>query len=96
MSERMIGIDAIRQAEVVARLRQVLPETSVLHHEEDTRPYECDGLTAYRELPMVVALPANESEVQAVLKVCNDLGVKVIARGAGTGLSGGADRKSVV
>ncbi|NJN39892.1 MAG: FAD-binding protein [Gammaproteobacteria bacterium] len=83
-------IDAIRQAEVVARLRQALPETSVLHHEEDTRPYECDGLSAYRELPMVVALPANESEVRAILQACNDLGVKVIARGAGTGLSGGA------
>jgi glycolate oxidase len=83
-------IDAIRQAEVVARLRQVLPEATILHHAEDTRPYECDGLSAYRELPMVVALPANETEVQAVLQACNELGVKVIARGAGTGLSGGA------
>jgi len=90
MNVRMAGIDATRQAEVAARLREALPEASVLHDEEDTRPYECDGLSAYRELPMVVALPANESEVQAVLKVCNDLNVKVIARGAGTGLSGGA------
>ncbi len=90
MNVRMTGIDAGRQAEVAARLRQALPESSVLHHEEDTRPYECDGLSAYRELPMVVALPANEQEVQAVLKACSELGVKVIARGAGTGLSGGA------
>jgi len=90
MSMRMGSIDASRQAEVAARLRQTLPEASVLHDEEDTRPYECDGLSAYRELPMVVALPANEGEVQAVLKTCNDLNVKVIARGAGTGLSGGA------
>jgi glycolate oxidase len=90
MNMRMASIDARRQAEVVARLRQMLPAASVLHHTEDTRPYECDGLSAYRELPMVVALPANEDEVQAVLKACNELGVKVIPRGAGTGLSGGA------
>ncbi len=83
-------VDASRQAEVTKRLLQVLPETSVLHHEEDTRPYECDGLSAYRELPMVVVLPANEREIQAVLEVCSELRVKVIARGAGTGLSGGA------
>jgi glycolate oxidase len=90
MNVRTGNIDARRQAEVAARLRQLLPETSVLHHEEDTRPYECDGLSAYRELPMVVVLPANESEVQAVLEACNGMNVKVIARGAGTGLSGGA------
>ncbi|MCG6874260.1 MAG: FAD-binding protein [Betaproteobacteria bacterium] len=90
MNVRIAGIDADRQAKVAARLGQLLPEASVLHHQEDTRPYECDGLSAYRELPMVVALPASEGEVQAVLKVCNDLNVKVIARGAGTGLSGGA------
>ncbi len=90
MNVRMGNIDARRQAAVAARLRQVLPEASVLHHEEDTRPYECDGLSAYRELPMVVVLPANEREVQAVLEACNELNVKVIARGAGTGLSGGA------
>jgi glycolate dehydrogenase FAD-linked subunit len=90
MNVRMGNIDARRQAEVAARLRQLLPETSVLHHEEDTRPYECDGLSAYRELPMVVVLPANEREVQAVLEACNEMNVKVIARGAGTGLSGGA------
>ncbi|MGB8436750.1 MAG: FAD-linked oxidase C-terminal domain-containing protein [Burkholderiales bacterium] len=90
MNTRMASIDARRQAVVAARLRQLLPETSVLHHEEDTRPYECDGLSAYRELPMVVVLPANEREVQAVLEACNEMNVKVIARGAGTGLSGGA------
>jgi len=90
MSTGLAAIDTGRQAAVAARLREALPEASVLHHEEDTRPYECDGLSAYRELPMVVALPANESEVQAVLKACDDLNVKVIARGAGTGLSGGA------
>ena len=84
------GINFIRQAEVAARLRQRLPANSVLHAEEDTRAYECDGLTAYRQLPMVVALPSNEDEVREVLHTCNELKVPVVARGAGTGLSGGA------
>jgi glycolate oxidase len=84
------GINFIRQAEVAARLRQRLPANSVLHAEEDTRAYECDGLTAYRQLPMVVALPSNEDEVREVLRTCNELKVPVVARGAGTGLSGGA------
>jgi len=84
------GINFIRQAEVAARLRQRLPADSVLHAEEDARAYECDGLTAYRQLPMVVALPSNEDEVREVLRTCNELKVPVVARGAGTGLSGGA------
>jgi glycolate oxidase len=84
------GVNFARQAEVVGRLKSRLPPAALLYHEEDTRPYECDGLSAYRELPMVVALPANEDEVQFILKTCNELKVRVIARGAGTGLSGGA------
>jgi glycolate oxidase len=83
-------VNFIRQAEVVSRLLQVLPREAVLHSEEDTRPYECDGLSAYRQLPMVVALPANEEQVGAVLRICHALKVPVVARGAGTGLSGGA------
>ena len=90
MNVRAHGIDVLRQAEVAGRLRARLPGESVLHQAEDTRPYECDGLTAYRELPMVVALPADEGEVKFVLETCHALGVQVIARGAGTGLSGGA------
>jgi glycolate dehydrogenase FAD-linked subunit len=78
------------QAAVVAALRKALPEASVLWSEEDTRPFECDGLSAYRELPMAVALPDTEEEVRAVLAICRDLQVPVVARGAGTGLSGGA------
>jgi len=62
----------------------------VLWQEEDTRPYECDGLTAYRRLPMVVALPESEAQVRQILKTCAALGVPVVPRGAGTGLSGGA------
>jgi glycolate oxidase len=81
---------AQRQAEVVAALSQVLPAHALLWHNEDTTPYECDGLTAYRERPLVVALPETTEQVQAALKACHRLGVPVVARGAGTGLSGGA------
>jgi glycolate oxidase len=84
------GINFIRQTEVVGRLRQLLPADAVLHAEEDTRSYECDGLSAYRQLPMVVALPSSEEEVRQVLAICHELKVPVVARGAGTGLSGGA------
>ena len=79
-----------RQAEVVAALKPLLPAHALLFRREDTVPYECDGLTAYRETPLLVALPENESQVAAVLRACHGLGVPVVARGAGTGLSGGA------
>jgi len=79
-----------RQADVVAALRAVLPAHALLWHREDTVPYECDGLTAYRQQPLVVALPESEAQVAAVLKACHALQVPVVARGAGTGLSGGA------
>ena len=75
---------------VVNALRAFLPARAVLHEEEDTRPYECDGLTAYRQLPMVVALPETEEQVQRVLQTCFALKIPVVPRGAGTGLSGGA------
>ncbi|MCE2878232.1 MAG: FAD-binding protein [Comamonadaceae bacterium] len=81
---------ASRQAQVVAALQKVLPPHALLWHNEDTTPYECDGLTAYRERPLVVALPETQEQVQSVLKVCHALAVPVVARGAGTGLSGGA------
>jgi glycolate oxidase len=83
-------IDASRQSEVVRRLRAFLPAHAVLFNEEDTRPYECDGLTAYRRAPMVVALPETDEQVRRVLQTCSALGVPVVPRGAGTGLSGGA------
>jgi glycolate oxidase len=81
---------AARQREVADALRAAVPEGCVLFNEEDTRPYECDGLAAYRQLPMVVVLPENEAQVAAVLKTCRALNVPVVPRGAGTGLSGGA------
>ncbi len=79
-----------RQAEVLAVLAAVLPADALLHTHEDTVAYECDGLTAYRQAPLVVALPASDEQVAAVLQACHALGVPVVARGAGTGLSGGA------
>ncbi|MGQ9724906.1 MAG: FAD-linked oxidase C-terminal domain-containing protein [Tepidimonas sp.] len=81
---------ADRQAEVVRALSLVLPPHALLWTAEDTTPYECDGLTAYRERPLAVALPETEEQVQAVLRTCHLLKVPVVARGAGTGLSGGA------
>ena len=81
---------AALQARVVHALAQHLPAHALLFHAEDTTPYECDGLTAYRQRPLVVALPETEAQVQAVLRCCHALNVPVVARGAGTGLSGGA------
>jgi glycolate oxidase len=85
-----IPVDPERRRAVAAALRAVLPARAVLADPEDTRPYECDGLAAYRQLPMVVALPDDEAQVLAILKVCRDLDVPIVPRGAGTGLSGGA------
>jgi glycolate oxidase len=79
-----------RQTEVVAALTGILPRGAILFRHEDTAPYECDALTAYRTSPMVVVLPETEAEVAATLQICHRMGVPVIARGAGTGLSGGA------
>ena len=81
---------AARQQAVVAALAPLLPAHALLWHSEDTVPYECDGLTAYRQMPLVVALPETEAQVAAVLQACHALAVPVVARGAGTGLSGGA------
>jgi len=75
---------------LIGELRQVLPAGGLLHAQEDLRPYECDGLSAYRRLPLAVALPDTVAQVQAVMRLCHARQVPVIARGAGTGLSGGA------
>ncbi|HEY3849565.1 MAG TPA: FAD-linked oxidase C-terminal domain-containing protein [Steroidobacteraceae bacterium] len=79
-----------RQAEVAEALSRVLGASALLVRREDTAPYECDGLTAFKALPMAVALPENEGQLAAVLKTCHRLKVPIVARGAGTGLSGGA------
>jgi glycolate oxidase len=85
-----VSIDTERRRQVAEALRAKLPAHCVLSDPEDTRPYECDGLAAYRQLPMIVTLPTSEEQVLAVLNVCRELGVPIVPRGAGTGLSGGA------
>ena len=78
-----------RRNELLARLRQAVPN-GVIEDEASRRAYEQDALTAYRQLPLVVALPSSTEEVAAALRVCSSMGVKVVPRGAGTSLSGGA------
>src|ERR1700746_4097797 len=77
-------------ADLVTALRAVLAPDCVLSQLEERRPYECDGLTAFRELPAVVALPRTEEELRQALLTCHRLKVPLVARGSGTGLSGGA------
>ena len=83
---------------VHAQLASVLPAAALLTAAEDTRPYECDGLTMYRELPAAVAIPEDEAQLVEVLRRCHAAGVPVVARGAGTSLSGGAlpDKRGVL
>ena len=80
----------VDRAQLIAALRGLLPPAALLYELEDLKPYECDGLSAYRRVPLAVALPEDEAQVVAVLKACHALGAPVVARGAGTGLSGGA------
>ena len=79
-----------RKAQIVARLRAVLPETAVISELAETRAYECDALTAYRCPPLCVVLPGSTEEVSAVLRICHEEGVPVVPRGSGTSLAGGA------
>jgi glycolate oxidase len=75
---------------LLPELRAIVPAHAVLTTREDLAPYECDGLSVYRNLPLAVVLPDTEKQVAAVLRTCRRLNVPVVARGAGTGLSGGA------
>ncbi|MGZ8164771.1 MAG: FAD-binding protein, partial [Methylobacter sp.] len=75
---------------LITRLSEVLPLESLLYDAETMRPYECDGLSAYRQLPAMVCLPETVAQVQAVMRICHELKVPIVPRGAGTGLSGGA------
>ncbi len=89
--ERLDGtLPKVDRDRLLSKLQAELPELTLLHRTEDLRPFECDGLSAYRVIPMVVALPADLSQVQRLLQICQELKVPVVTRGAGTGLSGGA------
>jgi glycolate oxidase len=79
-----------RKTELVTRLKSVLPADAVIEDEAETRAYECDALAAYRCPPLVAVLPATTQEVSDVLRICHDMGVPVVPRGAGTSLAGGA------
>jgi glycolate oxidase len=79
-----------RRAEIVEALRRIVPGEGVIVSETERRAYESDGLTAYQQLPMVVVLPSQVEQVAAVLRYCQQTGVKIVPRGAGTSLSGGA------
>src|SRR5262249_16591770 len=79
-----------RRDEIVRALRAIVPGEGVIAAEREMRPYETDGLTAYRQMPMVVVLPEPTAQVSAVLAYCHAQGIKVVPRGAGTSLSGGA------
>ena len=79
-----------RKPQIVAALREVLPEDAVISDPAETRAYECDALTAYRCPPLAVVLPRTTDEVAAAMRICHDMGVPVVPRGAGTSLAGGA------
>ena len=84
------ALHKVDRADLLAQLRQALPDLLILHRDEDLHPYECDGLAAYRTLPLLVVLPERLEQVETILRICHTRRVPVVARGAGTGLSGGA------
>ena len=79
-----------RRAEIIAALRAIVPAQSVISEEKELAVYESDGLTAYRQLPMIVVLPETAAQVSQILAYCQQNNVKIVPRGAGTSLSGGA------
>lgn len=79
-----------RRDEIIAALRAIVPGEGVIDREREMRPYESDALTAYRQLPLVVVLPSNTQQVSQVLRYCHENNIRVVPRGAGTSLSGGA------
>ena len=83
-------LPSVDKPALLAALHDALPDLEILHRAEDLKPYECDGLSAYRTVPLLVVLPERLEQVQTLLRLCHQRGVPVVARGAGTGLSGGA------
>lgn len=79
-----------RKHDIVAKLKTMLPATSVVDSEEGRRAYDADGLSAYRQLPLVVVLPETVEQVAAIMRYCHGEGIKIVPRGSGTSLSGGA------
>ena len=79
-----------KKDKIVSDIGRIINPKNVLSHPDELRPFETDGLTAYRQMPLVVVMPETVEEVSNILKYCNDNKVKVVPRGAGTGLSGGS------
>src|SRR5258708_32111421 len=79
-----------RRGEIAEQLRRIVPGEGVILAEDGRRPYESDGLTAYRQPPMLVVLPETAEQVSRILRYCHGEGIKVVPRGAGTSLSGGS------
>ncbi|WAH54979.1 glycolate oxidase subunit GlcD [Pseudomonas silvicola] len=89
--DRLDGaLPAVDKQGLIDALTAALPDLDLLYRTEDLKPYECDGLSAYRTTPLLVALPRHLEEVQTLLRICHQRQVPVVPRGAGTGLSGGA------
>jgi glycolate oxidase len=89
MPEPDAGVIA-RRAEIVAAMRAIVPGEGVIADADELKAYDCDGLMAYKGLPLIVVLPETTAQVSRVLRYCNEHKVKIVPRGAGTGLSGGA------
>ncbi|WP_428355424.1 FAD-linked oxidase C-terminal domain-containing protein [Methyloprofundus sp.] len=90
MQMKQNSTKSINRLQLHQQLLDILPTELILYREEDLRPYECDALSAYRQLPLIVVLPETTKQIQKILSFCNDINLPVVARGAGTGLSGGA------
>ena len=80
----------LNRNKIVSKLKKIIKSENVLDHNDEIKPYETDALSAYKQKPLVVVLPENTQEVSKILKYCNEEKIKIIPRGAGTGLSGGA------
>ena len=79
-----------RKKEVVADLKKIIKVENIIDHDDEKRPFETDALSAYKQKPLLVVFPENTNEVSEILKYCSQKRIKVVPRGAGTGLSGGA------
>ena len=79
-----------RKVDVVTDLKKIIKTENIIHHEDETRPFETDALSAYKKKPLIVVFPENTKEVSEILSYCNKNKIKVVPRGAGTGLSGGS------
>lgn len=90
MHESITPTKTIELSTLLPRLQAIMPEPQILFRPDQLRAYECDGLSAYRQVPLVVVLPDTVEQVQAILRLCHELRLAVVARGAGTGLSAGA------